>query len=295
LQKTFVILTSALSFGAVGVSKASPPDSPDVVYIDGQPCNSACQSYMAWSRQMTPMPGQRQRISPTTAAGEKSPEKFPKAAGRGATRIREAESSPAANDRTAKQAVPTSAEMPKAKTTNSQPADKAVAASDSAVAMIADPALTGETATHSTTRTTLGQVTAAVAVAEQITAAMAAPLEPNEKTGNADRSDLRTAVLMVRPQIKSVSELAGREVAVDGNLSAAASNRVRTAIAAAGAGEVQLAESRGKAVDRVISGEVPAAVLTLVSPEAAEMFPKIAGFRILRIPLTARSNPTDKP
>jgi hypothetical protein len=77
--------------------------------------------------------------------------------------------------------------------------------------------------------------------------------------------------------------------------SAAASNRVRTAIAAAGAGEVQLAESRGKAVDRVISGEVPAAVLTLVSPEAAEMFPKIAGFGILRIPLSARSNPTDKP
>jgi hypothetical protein len=178
LQKTSVILICALSFGAVGVSKASPPDSPDIVYVDGQPCNSACQSYMAWSRQLIPTPGQRQRMSPTTAAGD---EKSPNAAGRRATRIREAESNQAANDRTAKQAGPTS------------------------------------------------------------------------------------------------------DVAVDGKLSAAASNRVRTAIAAAGAGEVQLADSRGKAVDRVISGEVPAAVLTLVSPEAAEMFPKIAGFRILRI------------
>ena len=249
---------------------------------------------MAWSRQITPTPGQPRRVSPTTAAGEKSPEKSPKAAEREATRIREAESSTAANDRTAKQAAPTSTEMPKAKTTNSQPGDKATASSD-AVATIADPASADGTTTHSATRTTFGEVTAAVAVAEQITAAMAAPLEPNEKTENTDRSRRRTAVLMVRPQIKSVSELAGQEVAVDGNLSAAASSRVRTAIAAAGAGEVQMAESRGNAVDRVISGEVPAAVLTLVSPEAAEMFPKIAGFRILRIPLPARPNPTDKP
>jgi hypothetical protein len=92
-----------------------------------------------------------------------------------------------------------------------------------------------------------------------------------------------------------VSELAGQEVAVNGKLSAAASNRVRTAIAAAGAAEVQLAESQGRAIDRVISGEVSASVLTLASPEAAEMFPDVAGFRILRIPLSPRSNPTNKP
>jgi hypothetical protein len=297
-----VILTCALSFGAVGVSKASPQDSPDIVYIDGQPCNRACQSYMAWSRQITPKPGQPQRISPATAAGEKSP----KAAGRPATRVREAQSAPATNDRTAKQAVPTSTELPKAKMTSSQPGDKAAATSDTAVAMIADPASTDGTATHSATRTTFGEVTAAVAVAERITAAMAAPLEPKTKVDNADRSDRpksapssdtdrRTAVLMVRPEIESVSELAGQEVAVDGKLSAAASNRIRTAIAAAGAAEVQLAASRGKAIDRVISGDVSAAVLTLVSPEAAEMFPEVAGFRILRIPLSARASPTDKP
>jgi len=32
-----------------------------------------------------------------------------------------------------------------------------------------------------------------------------------------------------------------------------------------------------------------AAVLTLVSPEAAERFPDIAGFKIFRIPLSSRS------
>ena len=92
MQKTSVMLIAMLFFGAGGISQASPLDPPDIVYIDGQPCNSACQSYMAWSRQITPTPGQPRRVSPTTAAGEKSPEKSPKAAEREATRIREAES-----------------------------------------------------------------------------------------------------------------------------------------------------------------------------------------------------------
>ena len=31
--------------------RATPLDSPGIVYIDGLPCNRACQSYMAWSNQ----------------------------------------------------------------------------------------------------------------------------------------------------------------------------------------------------------------------------------------------------
>src|SRR5450631_198829 len=34
---------------AMGTSQAHPLDGPDIVYIDGQPCNSLCQSYMTWS------------------------------------------------------------------------------------------------------------------------------------------------------------------------------------------------------------------------------------------------------
>jgi hypothetical protein len=48
---------------------------------------------------------------------------------------------------------------------------------------------------------------------------------------------------------------------------------------------VQLVDGQIKAVDRLIDGEVPAAVLALVSPVAAERFPDIAGFRIFRVPL----------
>jgi hypothetical protein len=39
----------------------------------------------------------------------------------------------------------------------------------------------------------------------------------------------------------------------------------------------------------LIGGEVSAAVLTLVSSEAAEWFPDVAGFKILRIPLSPPS------
>jgi TRAP-type uncharacterized transport system substrate-binding protein len=84
-----------------------------------------------------------------------------------------------------------------------------------------------------------------------------------------------------------VSDLAGRNVAIEDRRSASNAS-IRTAIAAAGAAEVQLNEGQIKALDRVIGGEVPAAVLALVSPEAAEWFPEIPGFRIFRVPLAPR-------
>ena len=122
-------------------------------------------------------------------------------------------------------------------------------------------------AVDSKTRTTEAQVAAATAVAERVTAATA------------------VAVLMARPEIRSLSDLAGTNIAIDDKHSAADSN-IRTAMAAAGAAEVQLTASQTKAIDRVISGEVPASVLTLASPEAAEGFPEIAGFKIFRVPLS---------
>ena len=112
-----------------------------------------------------------------------------------------------------------------------------------------------------------------------------------EKTAPASSNDTDhlVAILMARPEIKSVSELTGKDIALD-DWHSASNGKVRTAIAAAGATEVQLSEGQTKALDRLISGEVPAAVLTLVSPEAAEWFPDIAGFKIFRIPLSHRSS-----
>jgi hypothetical protein len=61
------------------------------------------------------------------------------------------------------------------------------------------------------------------------------------------------------------------------------------ALMAAGAGEVQFSEAKAGAVERLIRGEVPAAVLTLASREAAEGFPDIAGFRTFRVPLSLKA------
>jgi hypothetical protein len=181
----------------------------------------------------------------------------------------------------------------------------AAADSDTTRAGIADSHPRGGAAANSNTRTIQEQVAATTAVAEQVTAATPVPA-PEQKANNTDRSrpaetvlrgdaekteapapnntDHLVALLIARPEIKSVSDLTSKIVAIDDRHSAS-NDRVRTAIAAAGATEVQLSAGQTKAINRLISGEVPAAVLALVSAEAAEGFPEVAGFKIFRIPL----------
>jgi hypothetical protein len=185
-----------------------------------------------------------------------------------------------------------------------QPASNAD--SDATRANIADSHPAGGAVANSNTRTMQEQVAAATAVAVRMTVATLAP-EP--KANNKDRSDhsenvlrgdvettapaqpnktdLLVYLLMARPEIKSVSDLTSKIIAIDDGFSAY--NGIKVAIAAAGALDVQLSNSQTKAIDRVISGEVSAAVLTVASQEAAEGFPDIAGFKIFRIPLWPRS------
>lgn len=105
-------------------------------------------------------------------------------------------------------------------------------------------------------------------------------------SASANNTDVPVAVLMARLDIRSVSELTGKTIAIDNRYSAY--NRgVKTAIVAAGAPKVQLSEGQTTAMNRLVSGEVPAAVLALVSAEEAESFPGLAGFRIFHIPLSS--------
>ena len=188
----------------------------------------------------------------------------------------------------------------------SQPATSATTDSDTTRANTADSPATDGAVPSSTTRTIQEQVAAATAVAERMTVAILIPApEPNNKD-RSDRSEtvprsdaektapaqpnklpLLVYLLMARPEIKSVSDLTSKIIAIDDRHSAT-SGVFKASILAAGASEVQLSNSQTKAIDRVISGEVPAAVLTVVSPEAAEGFPEIAGFKIFRIPLSPR-------
>ena len=125
------------------------------------------------------------------------------------------------------------------------------------------------------------QVEAATAVAERIAAAPGVTALPGEP-------DPRVALVMARPEIHSISDLAGTTIAID-QRQLASRNKVWIAMVAAGAARVLLSESEAKPVDRLIAGDVPAAVLTLVSAEAAASFPDIAGYRIFRIPLALRA------
>jgi hypothetical protein len=275
MSKKWILLTSVLSLGFAGISQAHPLDSPGTVYIDGLPCNSACQSYMAWSRKTLSRSG---KLRPRQLQQRSASAVVRRAAAAGGEG-----SKPAAHARIAKQAVPIPREMPRANVAALQPADNAAAKSD------APPDKAGAAASTST-RTIQEQVAAATSLAEHVTAATAVPApEPSDAdVSSPNKIDDLVALLMVGPEIKSISALTGRDIAIDDRQSAS-NDIVRTAIVAAGAAEIQLSDSQTKAVDRLISGEVPAAVLTLVSPEAAEWFPDIAGFKIFRIPVSHRS------
>jgi len=103
-----------------------------------------------------------------------------------------------------------------------------------------------------------------------------------------DNTDLLVAVLLARPDVKSVSDLTGKTIAIDDRYAKSGAT-VRTAIVAAGAPEVQLSEGSTTAINRLTNGEVPAAVVALVSPDAAETFPDIAGYKIFHVPLSPRA------
>ena len=114
----------------------------------------------------------------------------------------------------------------------------------------------------SDTKTIEAQVAAATALAKRITAATAPP-SPDTKTDNKDGSgrlekpmhgniekpgsasangkDLLVAVLMAHPDLKSVSELTDKTIAID-DLYSASNGTIRTALFAAGAFFVQLSE-----------------------------------------------------
>jgi hypothetical protein len=122
------------------------------------------------------------------------------------------------------------------------------------------------------------QVAAATEVAERLTA-----LDLAATHDNVEPSDL-VAIVMARPEIKSVADLAGKSVAMDERYSAFGLD-VWVTFVAAGTHSVEVSLGRTAAIDRLSNGEVTAAVLALVSPDAADGFPEIPGFNIFCVPL----------
>ncbi len=102
--------------------------------------------------------------------------------------------------------------------------------------------------------------------------------------------DSLVAVLVADTNVKSVSDLTGKTIAIDDRYSESSIGRVRTAMVAAGAPDIQLSKGQATAINRLVSKEVPAAVVGLVSASAADSFPEIARFRTFRVPLKPRSS-----
>jgi len=134
------------------------------------------------------------------------------------------------------------------------------------------------------------QIHAAVAVAEQLTlAAMenahASSTSPSNDATSQDKIPL-VALVLVHSDIGSVAALAGKDIAIDGRH--LGSNReVRTALVAAGASDIQIRDTGSRMIDYLVERHVPAAILTLVSRDAADAFPNITGFKLFGIPLSS--------
>jgi hypothetical protein len=103
-------------------------------------------------------------------------------------------------------------------------------------------------------------------------------------TSSPNGGEPSIAIVVAGPEIKSLSDLTGKIIAIDDKYSNA-NARIHEAIASAGATDSLLASSESKAIDRLLSGKTPAAVLTLVYPETG--FSTIEGYSVFRVPLAS--------
>jgi hypothetical protein len=271
-----LVIAACVALGFVATSSANPLDSPGTVYIDGSPCNLACQSYMDWSRRTLQANQAAARGAAHASAGNASGQAARK---RISKRVAPAsiDAPPQKNRQAVLTATPELPPLPRPRTENVPVA-------------VESPEVPRE-------RSTQEQVTAALAVAEQITNAQTPKPAGNDgadetkpaSAGDANatppkHADALVALLISRSDVKSASALKGSHIAIDATQSGVEED-VRSALAAAGATDTELSVVEANPLDRLMSGDVQAAVLKLVSPDAAEAFPEIKGFKVLRIPL----------
>ena len=283
----WTVLTCMLFAGCFGTAYAAPLDSPGTTYIDGLPCNNLCQSYMAWSRNSSAFSAQSTHPRPSIKAASHQPITTPRQKSKAAGQAPSAKLTiPTPKERTAEVRLTANA--------NSDPTGSRAAVSP----------LTG--GSSSKPRTVQEQIEAATRLAEHVTAVTVSTPQGQQANdayhSEIDRAgdggkiaaepagdpDVLVALLLARPEIKSLSDLNGKDVEIE-NGPLASNDRLRTAIVAAGAPDVRLNDDNTRPIDRVINGEVSAAVLALVSQEAADWFPDIRGYKIFRIPLPSRS------
>jgi hypothetical protein len=336
MSRKWTFLTLILLLGSSGTLQADPLDSPGVVYIDGQPCNRACQSYMAWSYRALSARHHQERETSVAVPDEAEIERVesvarPRVARHAVPVARPAPhagkvasngKAPNAKASTSKKiAAPNPAPQAPAKAvppaTAAVTPEKAVGETVAAirkpepkVGSVGQPAQTAAIAAPRPAEAPASKVPAPEVKPEakaevvlpppatlDVAAAPAAPtpaMAPDKAreigkaaSASPDDPDNLVALVLTRPEINSLSDLNNKSIAITEKQSAS-SGRVSAALMAAGAAEVQFSEVKSSAIDRLISGEVPAAVV-LASREVANLFPEIEGFRTFRVPLSIKA------
>jgi hypothetical protein len=264
-----------LKLGAIPTAIAATLDSRDTIYIDGQPCGF-CESVMA-------IPAYRDLESEMRVERMGNSERAHKMKSRKATA-----SAASVSRRSLGKA---NAEL-SARNIPPIPAETGQAAASTAVSL-PNSASADQQASQRIGEARSDTSSASKAVAEQPVdrgqqfAAMSPPPQTSVPANTAGPStvamDRRVAIIMTSPDIENISDLSSKNIAIDGKQSAWRGN-VQAALVAAGASDVELTEGKTKALDRLIGGEVPAAVLAVLSPTAAKSFPDFAGFNIFKIP-----------
>jgi len=355
MSRNWTLLPLILFLGSTGTLQAQALDSPDVVYIDGQPCSRACQAYMNWSYRAQSARRHEEReiivaVPPEAEFERVEPVARPRAAKHAAPVARNAPSAaktasngnaPGTKASTSKKiAAPNAAPsaMPKATSKAMPPAMAAVTPAkpdEETVAAIQKPEPKGESANPPAPAQTVAiapsQPAAAPAPKElvskpptpevkteakaevvvekkpevvlpppatlEVAAAPAAPapamapskareIAKSASSASLDDPDNLVALVLAGPEINSLSDLNNKNIAITEKQSAS-SGRVSAALMAAGAAEVQFSEAKASAIDRLINGEVAAAVV-LAPRDVANLFPEVDGFRTFRVPLKAR-------
>lgn len=299
MWKLTTLLTCALFLGCIGTSPAAKLDYADTVYIDGIPCNRPCQAYMAWSRSLLPM-----EATPATTQSEPSQVvQGPKPKAQRRNRIRHAGQRRALPIRVAKKAAPKGIEVSpanpstppvdrgEAKTAPPEPAADAPLipnpTSDSEIGITAGQGLTPPAVENQTTANQAPEQKADSDTKPSGSSEAVPPADAETTALAPNNAEQLIAILVVRVEIESVSDLANKTVAIDASRSESVAS-VRTAMVAAGASEVQMSEGETLAIERVMNGEVPAAVVSVVDSEAAAAWSAgKPGFKIFRIPLSS--------
>ena len=343
MSRHWTLLPLMLLLGSTGALQAQPLDSPDVVYIDGQPCSRACQAYMNWTnralsarrreeREIVAVPVEPEFEQVQPVARPRAPKHAAPAARTAppASKTASSGNAPGAKASNGKKIAASSAAPPAAAqaippavtaTTPAKPAEETVAAIQKPEQKVEGTSPTAQTVAIAPSQPAASpapkpsapeiktEAKADVAVEKkpdvvlpppatlEVAAAPAAPasamapgkareIAKSASSAALDDLDNLVALVLARPEINSLSDLNNKNIAITEKQSAS-SGRVSAALMAAGAAEVQFSEVKSSAIDRLMNGDVPAAVV-LAPRDVANLFPEVEGFRTFRVPLKAK-------